>query len=235
MQRFTCVPLYLRHSYAFLSVREHSTSSPACNRTALITGAGRGIGRAIALHLASDGFDICINDLESNAANARAVEAKALGRSFAIALGDVTDMSEVKNMIQTPVKTLGLLNVVVANAVIVQIKPLAETTENDMQHVFEANVFGLMNRQFIGASKAAVRSLTQGFALEYGKHGITIDAEMSKYNSLEKGGNFRATEQLITLGRTSVPEDVSNLVSFLASPDSDYVTGQTILVDGESL
>ena len=59
-----------------------------------------------------------------------------------------------------------------------------------------------------------------------------IDEELSKTNGLPKGENFRNMKNSITLGRTSVPEDVAKMVSFLASPDSDYVTGQTMLVDG---
>lgn len=59
-----------------------------------------------------------------------------------------------------------------------------------------------------------------------------IDAGMSSINGLPKGQNFQNTKSSITLGKTSVPEDVAKLVSFLASEDSDYVTGQTMLVDG---
>lgn len=60
----------------------------------------------------------------------------------------------------------------------------------------------------------------------------TIDEGMGKINGLPKGENFKNTKSSITLGRTSVPEDVAKMVSFLASEDSDYVTGQTMLVDG---
>lgn len=55
---------------------------------------------------------------------------------------------------------------------------------------------------------------------------------MSKANGLPQGENFKRTVDMIALGRTSVPDDVSKTVSYLASPDSDYMTGQTLLVDG---
>lgn len=98
------------------------------------------------------------------------------------------------------------------------------------------------------ATKAAVRSLTQSFAMELAKDNITVNAyapgvvnssmwekvdeEMGKINGLPRGENFKNSERSITLGRTSVPEDVAKMVSFLASEDSNYVTGQTMLVDG---
>lgn len=98
------------------------------------------------------------------------------------------------------------------------------------------------------ASKAAVRSLTQSFAMELAKDNITvnayasghigtamwerIDEDIGAINGLPKGENFESMKSTITLGRTGVPEDVSKLVSFLASEDSSYVTGQTMLVDG---
>lgn len=98
------------------------------------------------------------------------------------------------------------------------------------------------------ASKAAVRSLTQSFAIELGRHGITvngyapgivqsamweqIDEGLGKVNGLPKWENFKSNTNNIALGRTSIPEDAAKLVSYLAGPDSDYVTGQTILVDG---
>lgn len=98
------------------------------------------------------------------------------------------------------------------------------------------------------ATKAAVRSLTQSFAMELAKDNITVNAyapghigtsmtemiydEISLINGLPKGENLESVKGAITLGRTGVPEDPSRLVSFLASEDSNYVTGQTMLVDG---
>lgn len=98
------------------------------------------------------------------------------------------------------------------------------------------------------ASKAAVRSITQSFAKALGQHKINvnayapgvvdtnmwevIDEGMSSVNGMKKGDNFKAFGADILLGRSSVPEDPANVVSWLASKDSDYVTGQTIVVDG---
>lgn len=99
------------------------------------------------------------------------------------------------------------------------------------------------------ASKFAVRGLTQAFAMEMAEHKITvnayapgivgtamwdlIDEELGKRKGVEKGETIKKySGDLIALGRTSVPEDVSKVVSFLCGPDSDYMTGQTVVVDG---
>lgn len=99
------------------------------------------------------------------------------------------------------------------------------------------------------ASKWAVRGMTQAFAMEMAEHKITvnayapgivgtamwdlIDEELGKKKGAKKGDMIKKySSDLIALGRTSVPEDVSNTVSFLCSPDSDYMTGQTIVIDG---
>jgi NAD(P)-dependent dehydrogenase (short-subunit alcohol dehydrogenase family) len=99
------------------------------------------------------------------------------------------------------------------------------------------------------ASKWAVRGMTQAFAMEMAEHKITvnayapgivgtamwdlIDEKMGERTGAKKGDTIKKySEDLIALGRTSVPEDVSGVVSFLAGKDSDYMTGQTVIVDG---
>ncbi|RYO69438.1 hypothetical protein AA0113_g4090 [Alternaria arborescens] len=99
------------------------------------------------------------------------------------------------------------------------------------------------------ASKWAVRGLTQAFAMEMAEHRITvnayapgivgtamwdlIDEKLGEKTGAKKGDTIKKyTNELIALGRTSVPEDVSSTVSFLCSKDSDYMTGQTIVIDG---
>lgn len=99
------------------------------------------------------------------------------------------------------------------------------------------------------ASKFAVRGLTQAMAMEMAGHGITvnayapgvvgtamlesIDEEIGKLTGAQKGETIKKyADEVIAMGRVSVPEDVSKVVSFLAGPDSDYMTGQTVVVDG---
>ncbi|KAF5393037.1 hypothetical protein D9757_001194 [Collybiopsis confluens] len=278
-------------NFSMFSLRRLTTTTTGVSKqftssrylsTAIVTGSGRGIGRAIALRLAHDGFDICVNDLEKNSEDVNSVveEIRSLGRSAISFCGDVRSMHSVKEMIAASVSGLGPLNVMVANAGVAQVSWPTEVIEEDMRRIFEVNVYGVVNsdiaaaQQFIkqgtkgkilnaasgvsfrvdamlpiySASKAAVRSLTQAFAVELGRHGITvngyapgivdsamweqIDEELSKVNGLPKGENFKSTTKQIALGRTSVPEDAAKLVSYLAGPDSDYITGQTILVDG---
>jgi NAD(P)-dependent dehydrogenase (short-subunit alcohol dehydrogenase family) len=99
------------------------------------------------------------------------------------------------------------------------------------------------------ASKFAVRGFTQAFAMEMAEHKITvngyapgivgtamwdlIDEELGKKRGVQKGETIKKyVTELTALGRTSVPEDVAKTVSYLASPDSDFMTGQTLIIDG---
>ena len=81
-------------------------------RVAIVTGSSRGIGRAIALRIARDGYDVCINDIPANKSGAEEVaqEIQKLGRNSCVAIADVSKLSEVEGMIQTAVKELGPLN-----------------------------------------------------------------------------------------------------------------------------
>ncbi|ORY57505.1 uncharacterized protein BCR38DRAFT_354308 [Pseudomassariella vexata] len=257
-------------------------------KNAIVTGSSQGIGKAIALRLAADGYNVCINDISANAKGCAVVvdEIKSMGRKSCSAIADVTKRDEVQQLVQITVRELGPLHTMVANAGIAQVKPVLDLTEEDFQRMFAVNVFGLQNcyaeaakqmiadgvvgpdhpGKLIGASsivgfrsmemlshysatKWAVRGLTQAYALEMAGHHITanayapgivgtsmwdlIDAGMAKKKGHKKGDVMRKlAHERTTLGRVSVAEDVSNLVSFLASRDSDFVTGQTQIVDG---
>ncbi|EKG14124.1 Short-chain dehydrogenase/reductase SDR [Macrophomina phaseolina MS6] len=258
-------------------------SSPQLQKTAIVTGSARGIGKAIAIRLAQDGYDVTVNDLSHNQSHAEEVvsQIKDLGRKSTLAIGDVSRRTDVKNIIGISVKELGPLDTMVANAGIAQVKPLLELTDDDFRRMFEVNVHGVfysyteaakqMIKQGSGgkligcasivafkpfamlshysASKWAVRGLTQAMAMEMAQHKITvnayapgivgtamwdlIDEELGKTTGAKKGDTIKKyTKELIALGRTSVPEDVSKTVSFLAGPDSEYITGQTLVVDG---
>jgi acetoin reductase-like protein len=252
-------------------------------RTAIVTGSARGIGKAIALRLANDGYDVCINDIAGNKSEAEAVakQVQSIGRKSFVYTADVSNLSEVQSLVQASVSELGPLNTMVANAGIAQVKALLDLEEQDLRRMFEVNVYGVYNcysaaaKQMISqgtpgkilgaasivafkpfpllshysASKWAVRGLTQAFAMEMAQHKITvnayapgivgtamwdlIDEKLGEKTGAKKGETIKKyTEDLIALGRTSVPEDVSSTVSFLCSKDSDYMTGQTIVIDG---
>ncbi|KXX82198.1 L-2,3-butanediol dehydrogenase [Madurella mycetomatis] len=261
-------------------------------RTAIVTGAARGIGRAIAVRLAQDGYSITANDLPALQDELDTLTAElqsAYGVRAYTHVADVSSPEQVGELVRASVDTLGPLNTMVANAGIAQVKPLLELTPDDWKRMFEVNVAGVhycfqaaaraMIAQAEGkaegdrlagklisaasivafrpfaqlghysASKWAVRGLSQVYAMELAKHKITvnayapgivdtkmwelIDSGLGKKEGKAKGEVIRQySDQLIALGRTSVSEDVAGLVSFLASKDADYITGQTYIVDG---
>jgi meso-butanediol dehydrogenase / (S,S)-butanediol dehydrogenase / diacetyl reductase len=248
--------------------------------TAIVTGAGRSIGRAIALRLARDGHAVAVNDVNKAGAESVAAEiAEAGGRAVAVP-ADVTDRAAVFAMVDRAAEELGALDVMVANAGIAQVKTLLEVTPEDLETIFRVNVFGVVYcmqaaaERFIAqgtkgkiisaasiaahggfaylghysATKFAVRALTQAAAKELADKGITvnaycpgivgtdmwdlIDEKLGPYLGTGKGEALERYASTIPLGRVQTPEDVAGFVSYLAGPDSDYMTGQSVMIDG---
>ncbi|KAG1903488.1 NAD(P)-binding protein [Suillus fuscotomentosus] len=247
--------------------------------TALITGAAHGIGRAIALRLAEDGLDIAIADLKSQRTTLDGVadKVRAKGRRCLVLECDISQEEEVQRMVQATEQEFNNLDVMVANAGRIVVKPLVDSTLVDFDEIFNTNVRGTflclraaaqtMIKQGRGgriisassvagrkgmpfnsiysASKSAIRSFTQALASELGSHGITVNAyapgpvethlQFAKQVGFPDSKTFiQSYETSVALRRIGTPEDIANAVSFLASKDSAYITGQTITVDGGS-
>lgn len=249
-------------------------------KVALVTGAGQGIGRAIALRLAHDGANIAVVDLNEQKLAAVVDEIRAKGRQATHFKADVTSRDEVFAAVDHAEKELGGFDIMVNNAGIAVIEPLLETTPEQMEKLFKVNVQGVLwgiqaaakkfqarkqkgkiiNASSIGgheafpmlgaysASKFAVRGLTQAAAKELASDGITvnaycpgivgtdmwveIDRRFAELTGAAIGETFNQYVGKIALGRAETPEDVASFVSYLAGPDSDYMTGQAVMIDG---
>ncbi|KAJ6531212.1 hypothetical protein B0H19DRAFT_1214377 [Mycena capillaripes] len=184
-----------------MSATTQSAEKPT--RVALVTGAAQGIGRAIALRLAADGLNVAVSDLPEklDSLNAVVEEIQSLGSRAVAFVTDVAKEEEVKDMVESTVSVLGRLDVMVK--------------QGDGGRIIGASsICGLRGYASVGGyciSKAAVRSLTQTTALELREHAITVNA----YAPGVIETNMRQ------------PADVAAVVSFLASPDSHFVTGQS--------
>lgn len=249
-------------------------------KVALVTGAGQGIGRAIALRLAQDGADVAIVDLNEAKMNDVAVKVRDLGRKATIFKADISKREDVYAAIDHAEKQLGGFDIMINNAGIAQVQPLAEVTQEELDKILKINVGGVLwgiqaaarkfkerkqNGKIISASsiaghdgfamlgaysasKFAVRALTQAAAKEYASDGITvnaygpgivgtdmwveIDRRFAELTGAKVGETYKKYVEGIALGRAQTPEDVAAFVAFLASPDADYMTGQTPLIDG---
>ena len=249
-------------------------------KVALVTGAGQGIGRAIALRLANDGADIAVVDLNETKTKAVADEVRTIGRKVTTFRADVSQRDDVYAAIAHAEKELGGFDIMVNNAGIAQIQPLADVTPEEFHKIIQVNVAGVLwgiqaaakklkEREQKGkiisassiaghegfpllsiysATKFAVRALTQSAAKEFASDGITvnaycpgvvgtdmwveIDRRMAEITGAKIGASYDKFVGGIALGRAETPEDVAAFVSFLAGPDSDYMTGQAPLIDG---
>ncbi|QJT81105.1 acetoin reductase [Kosakonia sp. MUSA4] len=250
------------------------------NKVALVTGAGQGIGRGIALRLAKDGASLMLVDVKREGLDAVAAEVKALGRQVATFVADIADREQVYEAVNQAESKLGGFDIIVNNAGIAQVQALADVTPEEVDRIMRINVQGTLwgiqaaAKKFIdrkqkgkiinacsiaghdgfallgiySATKFAVRALTQTAAKEYASRGITvnaycpgivgtgmwteIDKRFSEITGAAIGETWNKYVGGIALGRAETPDDVASLVSYLAGPDSDYVTGQSILIDG---
>jgi meso-butanediol dehydrogenase/(S,S)-butanediol dehydrogenase/diacetyl reductase len=113
-------------------------------KVALVTGAGQGIGRGIALRLARDGADICLVDVKAEKIEAVAGEIRALGRKATTVVADISRRDEVFAAVDHAEKTLGGFDVMVNNAGICQVNPLSEVTQEEVERIYGINVQGTL-------------------------------------------------------------------------------------------
>src|SRR5216684_1186066 len=125
-------------------------------RTAVVTGAGSGIGRAIALRLAQEGCDVGVIDVDARAAETTTDHVRRLKRTSAVAAADVTDIAATQRAVDAPVQTLGRLDILVNSAGILRIAKLAEMTKQDWDDTFRINLDGVFH-----ACRAAIPHLRQ--------------------------------------------------------------------------
>jgi len=230
-------------------------------RTAIVTGAARGIGAAIAKRLAADGFQTVVN-YASSAAAAQAVVAaieQAGGRAAAVA-GDVAEASAVKSLFDRAEAVFGPVDVLVNNAGVLRLGPLAEVSDDDYQRQIAVNLTGAFNGMREGArrvrdggriinlstsvvgvyaaTKAAVEAMTHVLAKELGPRRVAVNAVAPGPIATEMFLTSRSEEAVrqivkdIPLGRLGEPDDIARVVSFLAGPDGGWVNGQVIRTNG---
>lgn len=229
--------------------------------TAVITGAGQGIGRAIAVRLIADGYDVLAIDV-----NAEALAAVAAELGCRTAVADVADEAQVAALAALAPDCTALIN----NAAIQRYHDLLTTSKAEMTEVLAINVIGpiLLAQAFVPimkgngggvivnfssitsvapaagtsvypASKAAMNQITQAMAVEFGPLGIRVNSVAPGTVFTEGTAGHYGTDEAraaigatLPLGRMGEPSDIADAVSFLCSPDSRWVTGQTLFVDG---
>jgi len=238
-------------------------------KTALVTGASKGVGKGIALELARAGGNIAVNyggDAAGAAATVRAVE--EMGRKAVAVQADVGNPADVIRMFDEVLAEFGRLDILVNNAGVQTWKPLLELEEAEWDRVIDTNLKGcfLCTQQaalrmkdsgggsivnigsgcnkvpFPGlvdytASKGGIEMLTKVSACELGPHKIrvncvapgAIEIERTKLELDDYAGTWGSVTPLRRIG---VPADVGRAVLFFASGQSDFVTGQTLWVDG---
>jgi acetoin reductase-like protein len=252
-------------------------------KIAIVTGGGRGIGRAIALRLAREGASVAVADLnETNAADVAEEIVDAGGNAWAFRV-DVTRKADVEQMVRETVSRFGRLDILVNNAGIGAVAPLLDTDEATWDALMNVNAKGVLlcsqaaARQMIAqgsggriinnasgagkiapgkdiplgayaASKHAAVALTKQMGLELSSKNILvncvcggivdtdmwdlIDREVARLENAPVGSVKARAVASIPVGRIQQPEDIANMVAFLASDDAGYITAQALNVCG---
>ncbi|MCE8021058.1 SDR family oxidoreductase [Halomonas sp. MCCC 1A11036] len=229
--------------------------------TAIVTGGGAGIGRAISLRLSRSGYKVIVVDLKEDMANetVQLVE-EAGGQGDAYVL-DITDGREVEKFFLSVSQVECLVN----NAGSFSVKPFTELTVDDFRSMYEVNlvamfdltqkaafrmpeggaIINIASRAMLGAkqyihyssSKAAVVGFTKSLALELADKGITVNAvapgviETDMLKS-RSDTDLDALRSIQPMGKLGSVDDIAGAVNFLSSDEARFITGQVLLVDG---
>jgi 3-oxoacyl-[acyl-carrier protein] reductase len=246
------------------------------NKIAVVTGAGRGIGRAVAMRLAEEGARVILSDIEASFAESVAQRiTEAGGQALAMTM-NVIDWNQVEPVFEDVAERFGGIHILVNNAGYRKDVPFHNLTEDQWDQAMGVQTKGSFNctraaqkfmvRQNYGkivnlsapvpaslgergqagyaAASAAIWGFTRALALELGRHNINVncvapdfvDTMMTRELAKRKGLYLSDVEKFIVsqvaLRRMGTPDDVANVVLFLVSDESSFVSGQVIYVKG---
>jgi len=236
-------------------------------KVALVTGASRGIGKAIALELARNNMHVAINyNKDEKDALEVVEEIKRIGVAGIAIKADVSNFEDCASMFEILKKKFNNLDVLVNNAGALSDKTLKNMTKEQWNLVIKTNLDGVFNvtknafplikdsgriiniSSIVGlsgnfgqtnyaASKAGIVGFTKSLAKELGKRKITVNAVAPGFIDSHMTKNIPFIRRkiilaMIPLGRPGMPQDVANLVAFLASEKASYITGEVICIDG---
>jgi 3-oxoacyl-[acyl-carrier protein] reductase len=208
------------------------------NRTAIVTGASRGIGAAVAQRLAKDGFNVIIN-FAGNAAEAETLVGtiRTAGGSALAVQADVSNSAAVRSMFDQAESVYGGIDVLVNNAGIMQLKAIADTTDEFFDRHVDINLKGVFYGTY-AATKAGVEAMTHVLSKELRGRNVTVNAVAPGPTGTDlflQGKSKELIEQFVKLSpleRLGTPQDIANTVSFLAGPDGSWINGQVLRANG---
>ena len=240
--------------------------------TAFVTGATQGLGAALALRLAQDGYDVAVSGISIKNLGATVSALKAAGaRVIAVPL-DLRSQESTEQAMAQIIGEFGELDVLVNNAGVTTRSLAVDVTREEWQSVMDVNLagtffmsqqmgrhliaqkragcivnissthglIGFAQRSTYGISKAGISHMTRMLAIEWAEHRIRVNAiapgtvatpSRVAFFSADSGG-FKAMIDRVPLARLCEMEEVAAMVSYLASPAAEYITGQTMVLDG---
>lgn len=234
------------------------------NKIVIITGAAKGIGKAIAKRMVLEGYSTILVDVEKNNGESIALE---LGESANFICCDISDKNEVAKLFETVKNKFGGVDILINNAGIILDNVIWKMPVEDFDKVIDINLKGtwlmckeagtlmreqkrgriinITSRAWLGnagqsnysASKAGIVGLTRVLALELGKYGVLVNAIAPGLinTPLTQKLSEQVKEKLIQSQPTKSmgqPEDIANVAAFLSDDKTQFITGQTIYVDG---
>ncbi len=250
------------------------------NKVAIVTGAGRGMGRAISVRFAKEGADIAAVEVNVDTLREVEEEVREEGRKCLAIHTDLSKLPEIERMVQRTMEEFGRIDILVNNAGVTKALGIFEITEADWDWMHSVNLKGhffclqAVAREMVkrkqgkivniasiagkgypgtsnaayAASKGGVIALTRVAAQLLGPDNINVNAicpgatqtDMSRHTARERARRqgvpveelLKAREETIPLRRSNTPDDIALMALFLASEESNNVTGQAINVDG---
>ncbi|MFP7477258.1 SDR family oxidoreductase [Terribacillus saccharophilus] len=237
-------------------------------KVAIVTGASREIGKAIALQLADEGARVIVNYTSSPDKAEAAVQAITQKNGEALAIqADISKLEDVERLFSETLQAFGKVDILVNNAGIMVNKPILDATEEDIDKIFAINVKGTyfscqqamkhmaeygriinISTSVVGqmfpaysmyaGTKGAVEQFTRQLAKEFGSKQITINAvapgpvNTELFTEGKSEAQIDSLKKMNAFNRLGEPEDISSVISFLAGKESQWVTGQTLRVNG---